>query len=76
MILISLMLNQVFRRHGLSSVTLAVGNKFDPGWQEAMFEVPSASEDQQPGTVAHVLRPGWKLHERCIRSAQVGVYKG
>ena len=39
-----------------------------------MFEVP-ATEDTVPGTIAHIMRPGWRLHDRCIRSAQVGVIK-
>ncbi|KAF2363776.1 GrpE nucleotide exchange factor [Trinorchestia longiramus] len=64
----------VFKRHGLVRVPLEPGQKFDPTWQEAMFEV--ASDGSQPaGSVAHVLRLGWKLHNRCIRSAQVGVVK-
>lgn len=65
---------QVFRRHGLERIVPQAGEKFDPSIQEAMFEVPLA-EGQEPGTVAHVVRTGWKLHDRCVRSAQVGVVK-
>ncbi|MCL4145108.1 UNVERIFIED_CONTAM: hypothetical protein GTU68_040425 [Idotea baltica] len=64
----------VFRRHGLQRVIPKEGDKFDPSEQEAMFEVP-LSEGKSPGCVAHVIRHGWKLHERCVRSAQVGVVK-
>ncbi|KAL7632481.1 UNVERIFIED_CONTAM: hypothetical protein RMT77_017194 [Armadillidium vulgare] len=64
----------VFRRHGLKQIELKEGEKFDPSVQEAMFEVP-VTDGKLPGTVAHVIRPGWKLHERCVRSAQVGVVK-
>ncbi|KAK7017527.1 GrpE protein 1, mitochondrial [Halocaridina rubra] len=63
----------VFRRHGLSEIIPEIGEKFDPSLQEAMFELPLPDKD--PGTVAHVIRSGWKLHSRCIRSAQVGVVK-
>lgn len=63
----------VFRRHGLEQVTPKIGEKFDPSLQEAMFELPFP--EQETGTVAHVIRSGWTLHSRCIRSAQVGVVK-
>lgn len=67
-------LHNVFKRHGLKSVEVKEGDKFDPGYQEAMFEV-DATDAQKPGTVVHILRPGWKLQDRCLRSAQVGVVK-
>lgn len=64
---------QVFRRHGLEQILPRIGEKFDPSLQEAMFELPVP--EQETGTVAHVIRTGWTLHSRCIRSAQVGVVK-
>ncbi|KAK3863369.1 hypothetical protein Pcinc_030856 [Petrolisthes cinctipes] len=63
----------VFRRHGLEQVVPKEGDKFDPSLQEAMFEL--SAPDKTPGTVAHIIRLGWTLHSRCIRSAQVGVVK-
>ncbi|XP_068212052.1 grpE protein homolog 1, mitochondrial [Palaemon carinicauda] len=66
-------LTSVFRRHGLTQFIPEIGDKFDPSLQEAVFELPAP--DKEPGTVAHVIRSGWKLHSRCIRSAQVGVVK-
>jgi len=62
-------------KNGLAKLSPAVGDKFDPKFHESMFQVP-ASAEQTPGTVAHVMRDGWSLHERCIRSAQVGVFSG
>ncbi|KAK4310006.1 hypothetical protein Pmani_018384 [Petrolisthes manimaculis] len=64
----------VFRRHGLEQVVPKEGDKFDPSLQEAMFELPP-NDNNAPGTVAHIIRKGWTLHSRCIRSAQVGVVK-
>lgn len=64
---------QVFRRHGLEQISPKIGEKFDPSLQEAMFELPVP--EQETGTVAHVIRSGWTLHSRCIRSAQVGVVR-
>lgn len=63
----------VFRRHGLVPITPLVGEKFDPSLQEAMFELHLP--EKEPGTVGHIIRTGWTLHSRCIRSAQVGVVK-
>ncbi|XP_076040954.1 grpE protein homolog, mitochondrial Roe1 [Oratosquilla oratoria] len=63
----------VFRRHGLEQISPQMGQKFNPAEQEAMFEVPDPNKT--PGTVAHIVRTGWKLHDRCIRSSQVGVVK-
>jgi len=67
--------HSIFKKNGLLKLSTAVGDKFDPKWHESMFQVP-ASQEHAPGTVAHVMRDGWSLRERCIRSAQVGVYTG
>lgn len=50
------------------------GEPFDPNFHEAMFEVPDS--DFPSGTVAQVLLPGYRLHGRLLRPAQVGVAKG
>jgi len=65
----------VFKRHGLCKLPLQLGDAFDPTVHEAMMEVPAPSDAESPGTVAYILRTGWKLNDRCIRAAQVGVYK-
>lgn len=48
-----------------------LGEKFDPNFHDAMFEAPDAT--REAGTVMHVATPGYKLHERCLRAAGVGV---
>ena len=50
-----------------------VGEKFDPNFHQAMFEVPT--NDQPPGTVVQVLQPGYIIHDRLLRPAMVGVAK-
>ena len=50
-----------------------VGEPFDPNLHEAMFEVPGT--DLPNGTVAQVIEPGYRLHERLLRPARVGVAK-
>lgn len=49
------------------------GEPFDPNLHEAMFEVPGT--DLPNGTVAQVIEPGYKLHDRLLRPARVGVAK-
>jgi len=51
-----------------------VGEPFDPNFHEAMFEVPTS--DYPSGTVAQVIQPGYRLHDRLLRPARVGVAKG
>ncbi len=50
------------------------GQKFDPNFQQAMFEVPDASVP--PGTVVQVMQAGYMIGERILRPALVGVAKG
>jgi len=50
------------------------GQKFDPNFQQAMFEVPDASVPA--GTVVQVIQAGYMIGERGLRPALVGVAKG
>jgi len=50
------------------------GGKFDPNFQQAMFEVPDASVPS--GTVVQVVQSGFMIGERILRPALVGVSKG
>ncbi|KAJ6222953.1 hypothetical protein RDWZM_001498 [Blomia tropicalis] len=65
-------LQAVFRRHGLVSLN-PLGIKFNPNEHHALFEVEA--EDKEPGTVSVVTKIGYKLHDRTIRPAMVGVVK-
>lgn len=65
-------LQSVFRRHGLISIN-PIGIKFDPNEHHALFEVEA--EGKEPGTVSVVTKIGYKLHDRTIRPAMVGVVK-
>jgi molecular chaperone GrpE len=49
------------------------GDVFDPNLHEALFEYPDP--EKEGGTVGQVLKTGFKLNNRVIRSAQVGVVK-
>jgi molecular chaperone GrpE len=50
------------------------GEKFDPNLHQAMFEVPDASVPA--GSVVQVVQPGYRIGERVLRPALVGVSKG
>ncbi|MCK1637926.1 nucleotide exchange factor GrpE [Bradyrhizobium sp. 157] len=50
------------------------GEKFDPNFQQAMYEVPDPSVPA--GTVVQVVQAGFMIGERVLRPALVGVSKG
>jgi molecular chaperone GrpE len=50
------------------------GQKFDPNFQQAMYEVPDPSVPS--GTVVQVMQAGYMIGERVLRPALVGVSKG
>jgi molecular chaperone GrpE len=50
------------------------GEKFDPNFQQAMYEVPDASVPS--GTVVQVVQAGYTIGDRVLRPALVGVSKG
>jgi molecular chaperone GrpE len=50
------------------------GEKFNPNLHQAMFEVSDPSVP--PGTVVQVVQPGFKIADRVLRPALVGVSKG
>lgn len=62
-----------FARHGITPID-ADGQAFDPNVHEAMFELPN---DTVPhGTVVQVLESGYRIHDRPLRPARVGVSRG
>ena len=66
-------LQAVLSRHGVKKLE-PEGEKFDPNFHQAMFEVPD--ETLPSGTVTQVVQTGWKIGERVLRPAMVGVSKG
>lgn len=50
------------------------GERFDPNFQQAMYEVPDPSVP--PGTVVQVVQAGYMIGERVLRPALVAVSKG
>ncbi|BET01634.1 Hypothetical protein NTJ_14450 [Nesidiocoris tenuis] len=66
-------LHKVFTRHGLTPVN-PLNEKFNPNLHEALFQ--QEVEGKEAGTVVVVSKIGYKLHERVVRPALVGVAKG
>ncbi len=62
----------VFQRHHIRKIE-TIGQKFDPNFHQAMFEVPTA--EKPAGTVMQEVQSGYAVGERCLRPALVGVAK-
>ncbi|WP_434733393.1 nucleotide exchange factor GrpE [Rhizobium sp. YTUHZ044] len=60
-------------RHGVRKLE-PVGQKFDPNFHQAMFEVPNSEVPNN--TVVQVVQAGFTIGERVLRPAMVGVAKG
>ncbi|XP_015911202.2 grpE protein homolog, mitochondrial [Parasteatoda tepidariorum] len=65
-------LHSVLKRHGVFQMD-PIGEKFNPNHHEALFEMEDSSKEA--GTVGAVTKVGYRLHERCVRPAMVGVVK-
>ncbi|XP_041476789.1 grpE protein homolog 1, mitochondrial-like [Lytechinus variegatus] len=66
-------LQKVFAKNKLEQINPVNDEKFDPNVHEALFEIPIPGKE--PGTVAVVEKIGYRLHERTLRPALVGVTK-
>ena len=63
----------VLGRHGITMID-PMGEKFDYNLHQALFE--TAETDQPDGTIVQVLQTGYRIGERLLREAMVGVAKG
>ena len=64
-------LENVFGRHGIEKID-AMGQPLDPNLHQAMMEVPS---DGEPGLIVQEMQVGYRIKERLLRPALVGVSK-
>ena len=67
-------LHAVLERHQVTRID-PWGEKLDPHLHEAMFEVPR-TRASRPAPSSRSCRVGYKLHDRLLRPARVGVAKG
>jgi molecular chaperone GrpE len=61
---------QALAKHGVTAFS-ALGERFDPALHEALLQVPTAAKPA--GTVVLEHARGFKLHDRLVRPAMVGV---
>ncbi len=64
-------LTNVLTKHGVTPITPAIGDTFDPQQHQAMFE--AALPGSKAGQIIQVMTEGFLLHDRLLRPAQVGV---
>ena len=64
---------KTLERHGVRKID-PQGEKFDPNLHQAMFEAPDA--EIAKGLVSKVVQVGYKISERVLRPALVGVSSG
>jgi molecular chaperone GrpE len=62
-----------FERHGIKRIEPEIGERFDPNLHEAMFEVPGTGKPG--GSIVQVVQTGYRMHDRLLRPAMVGVAK-
>ena len=65
-------LNKALEKNGVARFD-PQGERFDPNFQQAMYEVPDPSA--APGTVVQVIQAGYKIGDRVLRPALVAVAK-
>ncbi len=63
---------EILKKAGLEEIE-ALGKEFDPNQHEAIAQVPSG--DFEPDTIAYVAQKGYKMDDKIIRPALVGVAK-
>lgn len=61
----------VMTKHGVTAISPAAGDMFDPQLHQAMFEAPVPGT--KAGQIIQVMTEGFLLHDRLLRPAQVGV---
>ncbi|MEQ1688397.1 MAG: nucleotide exchange factor GrpE [Sphingopyxis sp.] len=65
-------LASVFERHGITRIE-TIGQPLDPNVHQAMMEVPS--DEAAPGTIVQEIQAGYRIKDRLLRPALVGVAK-
>ena len=63
-------LTNVLTKHGVTTISPAIGDVFDPQLHQAMFEAPVPGT--KAGQIIQVMTEGFLLHDRLLRPAQVG----
>ncbi|CAA9988272.1 GrpE protein homolog, mitochondrial, putative [Plasmodium knowlesi strain H] len=65
-------LHNIFNKYGIDKYD-PINEKFNPLFHEALFEINDSTKEK--GTVATVVQQGYKIKDRILRAAKVGVVK-
>ena len=68
----SVVMDNCLKRFGVVQFD-PLGEKFDPNIHEAIFTIPESQ--QENNTVGTVMQSGWKIGDRVLRAAKVGIVK-
>ena len=66
-------ISALFRQNGIEIIIPSKGDSFDHNIHQAMLEVPT--DEYKSGCVCEVLQAGYKIYDRLLRPAMVGVSK-
>ena len=66
-------ISAVLKQNGIETIQPTKGDSFDHNIHQAMLEVPT--NEFEPGCVCEVLQCGYKIYDRLLRPAMVGVSK-
>ena len=66
-------ISALFRQNGIEIIIPSKGDSFDHNIHQAMLEVPT--DEIKSGCVCEVLQAGYKIYDRLLRPAMVGVSK-
>jgi len=66
-------ISAVLKQNGIETIQPTKGDSFDHNIHQAMLEVPT--KEFEPGRVCEVLQCGYKIYDRLLRPAMVGVSK-
>ncbi|CDW83210.1 protein grpe [Stylonychia lemnae] len=72
MVMTSSVMDNTLKRFGVIQFD-PKGEKFDPNLHEAVFTIPDPTKEAN--TVAEVMQSGWKIGDRVLRAAKVGIVK-
>jgi len=66
-------ISALFRQNGIEIIIPSKGDSFDHNIHQAMLEIPT--DELKSGCVCEVLQAGYKIYDRLLRPAMVGVSK-
>ena len=63
----------ILKRFGIVPIQGEIGEQFDPNFHDVMFDAPDPTKN--PGEIIHIVVKGYKIGDRVLRAAKVGVVR-